>query len=180
MTSQKSVDQQNITNFTLETKIADEKNLTTGTATIECINDTKFHSIRKTRQLKDVEIEMSTKQNESVQLNEIIDLIMNEAEHLQNHVAKQQNGKIKKRKRSESEFLSEHHTFMLEIIDKLRDISAIKSDKAAVPHASTPYRPTQRTIAKRAANLNVDSRLITSSNSRFQIYLIFIDVGNEF
>lgn len=38
---------------TMETRFTDEQSMTTGTTIIECINDTRFSSIRETRQLKD-------------------------------------------------------------------------------------------------------------------------------
>lgn len=37
----------------METRFTDEQSMTTGTTIIECINDTRFSSIRETRQLKD-------------------------------------------------------------------------------------------------------------------------------
>lgn len=40
-------------NITMETKVVGDKNTEDVTTTIECINDTKFQSIRSVRQLKD-------------------------------------------------------------------------------------------------------------------------------
>lgn len=37
----------------METKIAGDEHFVNGTATIDCINDTRFSSIRDSRQLRD-------------------------------------------------------------------------------------------------------------------------------
>lgn len=50
--SKRSQNEKTNENLTMETKITDETGAV-GTTTIECINDTRFSSIRNARQLKD-------------------------------------------------------------------------------------------------------------------------------
>lgn len=140
-----SAEIQNENNLTLETKIADEKNQTTGTTTIECINDTRFQSIRKVRQLKDpLTPPQVSKRDMSQQLDAIIDSMAHQANELKELLSAEF---VSKRKDKTGEnvaqqFFQQHQQFLSDAVVKLR---AIANEGGVVvgngvPLASTPYR----------------------------------------
>lgn len=136
-----SAETQNENNLTLETKIADEKNQTTGTTTIECINDTKFYSIRKARQLKDaISPLQGTKRGINDKLEDVIESIAHQANEMQEFLATTTKSKRsgKASDNAAQKFLQQHQLFLNEAVGKLREIAAVPDN--GIPHASTPYR----------------------------------------
>lgn len=137
---------QNESNLTLETKIADERNQTTGTTTIECINDTKFYSIRKVRQLKDVPSPLhGGKPGTNEKLDEIIESIAQQANEMQEFLSttasSKRNGKAKEN--AARTFLRQHQLILSDAVGKLREVAAGGVADSRVPHSSTPYRSTR-------------------------------------
>lgn len=127
----------------METKISDERNQTTGMTTIECINDTKFQSIRRVRQLKDAELSLHTnKRQVNEKLEAIIESIAHQANEMQEFVSKA--AKTKRTENAAHKFLHQHQRFLADAVGKLRDIAAGGIiDNCVLPHASTPYRSTR-------------------------------------
>lgn len=143
-----SAEIQNENNLTLETKIADEKNQTTGTTTIECINDTKFHSIRKARQLKDpITPVHAPKPRMNEKLDEIIESIAQQANEMRKFLitADKSKRKDKVSENAKEKFLHQHQQFLNEAVGKLRTIATNEVAKSALPLASTPYRSPRKT-----------------------------------
>lgn len=142
--SSNSAEIQNENNLTLETKIADDKNQTTGTTTIECINDTKFYSIRKARQLKDPLSPMhATKCGTKEKLNEIIESMAQQTNAMQEFLSTTIKSKrsVKFSENAAQKFLQKHQLFLNDAIVKLQEISGAGGmTDNVVPHASTPYR----------------------------------------
>lgn len=138
--SKQTPDKSNTT-LTMETRFNDDQSMTTGTTIIECINDTRFSSIRETRQLKDQTVDATTIHNDNQtnpeQLYAIIDSLVQQSDQLNNYLQLSK----KQRKRDQSNFMNEHQIFFTEIIAKLRT-TALQSKPPAksIPHSSTPYR----------------------------------------
>lgn len=142
--SSDSAEIQNENNLTLETKISDEKNQTTGTTTIECINDTKFYSIRKARQLKDAISPLhATKRSMNDKLEGIIESIAHQANEMQEFLTTTAKSKRsgKAFDNTAQKFLQQHQLSLNEAVGKLREIAAVSEN--GLPHASTPYRTTR-------------------------------------
>lgn len=157
-----AVEMQNETNHSLETKIADDKNQTTGTTTIDCINDTKFQSIRKVRQLKDASATpaKAMKLQRTQQLDEIIDAISQQANEMKEFLsttATRDNGNDDAR-----HFLRQQQIFMSDVVIKLRGIATVDAGTTAnrFPHASTPYRTAKN---KKIVEVSPGSPLRSSS-----------------
>lgn len=144
------------TNRMLETKISDDKNVTTGTTTIECINETKFQSIKRAKQLKD-SANASLKADARLtaeRLTSMADSIESQANEIKMHLRSTEASKEVRT------FIRDHHTFLVDIVKQLKELSAaqLANDSGLkIPHSSTPYR-SQR---------NIDSSLQNSSESAF-------------
>lgn len=170
--SSESAESQNENNLTLETKIADEKNQTTGITTIECINDTKFYSIRKARQLKDAHSALHTnKRGMNEKLDEIVESIAQQANELQEFlstVAKSKHsGKVSEN--AAQKFIQQHQLFLSDAVEKLREIAMNEMTENGVPHASTPYRSTMNTSIVRRT---LASPMRSSSEYRISFEII--------
>lgn len=155
--SKKSTNDEVIQNdFTIETKVSDERNVTT--ATIDCINESKFASIRNVRQLKDFE-QLARKNGQTIteRMQLIIDLIKNKTDEL--------NGE-KKIKRTSEEIRNDYCDFLKKIEIFLQEILQEKS-VSSVPHSSTPYRTDRKPLADRS-RLQASSEF--SSSFSFKLF----------
>lgn len=145
--------------LTLETRVIDETGAVC-TTNIECINDTRFSSIRNSKQLKDQTGNSSLNQMGKVSMfdisfadfsviasptdqdgnqgkvNVIIDSLIHQSEQLQNYMVLSK----KQRNKEQPQFLSEHQIFLTEVIDKLKNLKKTQPNTKTIPHSSTPYR----------------------------------------
>lgn len=138
--------------FTIETKVSDEKNITV--ATINCINESKFASIRNVRQLKDFDaFARKNGQTTTERMQFIIDLIKHRTNELNRET---------KMKKSPEEIRNDYCAFLKSIEKHLQDILREK-DVLSVPHSSTPYRAERQTIIEKS-HLQSSSRLSKQKN----------------
>lgn len=78
------------------------------------------------------------------QMNVIIDSLIHQSEQLQNILILTK--KKRKTKTETSHFLNDHQLFLVDIIDKLRNMNQMKSNAVSFPHSSTPYRNNDRRL----------------------------------
>lgn len=138
-------------NFTIETKVLDERNGTR--ATIEFVNESRFQSIRNVRQLKDSQLN-SPKNIQTIteRMQLVIDLINGKAEELQRE---------SKAQKSPDELRTDYYGFLMEVVKQLRGVMTEKN--LPFPLSSTPY----------CAERRAESRL--QSSSKFELsFTVFI------
>lgn len=148
-------------NITMEIKVTDEQNGDTNTTVIECVNDTKWNTPRKSKQIirqSNERFNMTTKGNQysvynkkiifiqsiSVsiaapnqtfspqnELNSVLSSLSRQVEEFQGYLALSK----KQRKLLKPEFLSDHQVFLNDIIQKLRILNVPKPNSVAVSNA---------------------------------------------
>lgn len=98
-------------------------------------------------------------------INTIIDLLAYQTEQFQKQfmpTINDDNGKKSKLKKQATAALEEHHVFLLEVINQLKEIYA-GAHTDLLPHASTPYRQSKRCNELQQRRISIGSPLARSS-----------------